>query len=64
MGKAGSKKNELVKTLYVFLANGGNLEKTAMDITLSLSGLRYRLQKIEELLGHDLRDPFIIINSI
>ena len=29
-----------------------------MDTTLSLSGLRYRLQKIEELLGHDLRDPF------
>ena len=58
LGKAGSKKNELVKTLYVFLANGGNLEKTAMDTTLSLSGLRYRLQKIEELLGHDLRDPF------
>ena len=29
-----------------------------MDTTLSLSGLRYRLQKIEELLGHGLRDPF------
>ncbi len=53
----GSKKLELVKTLYTFLANGGNLEKTSLDIALSLSGLRYRLQKIEELLKHDLRDP-------
>lgn len=54
----GSKKLELVKTLYTYLANGGNLEKTSLDIALSLSGLRYRLQKIEELLQHDLRDPF------
>lgn len=52
------KKIELVKTLYLFLANGGNLEQTANENALSLSGLRYRLAKIEDLLGHNLRDPF------
>src|SRR5690606_26664980 len=51
------KKKELLHTLYVFLLNGGNLEQTAADIALSLSGLRYRLQKIEDLLEKDLRNP-------
>ena len=53
-----SKKIDLLKTLYVFLSKGGNLEQTAADICLSLSGLRYRLLRIEDLLGHDLRNPF------
>lgn len=52
------KKIELLKTLYRFLLNGGNLEQTSNDIALSLSGLRYRLAKIENLLDHHLRDPF------
>lgn len=50
---------ELLKTLYVYLLNGGNLENTAKEIALSLSGLRYRLRKIEDLLGNNLKDdPF------
>ncbi|MEK4028115.1 XylR N-terminal domain-containing protein [Pseudobacillus sp. FSL P4-0506] len=53
----GAKKNELVKTLYIFLSNGGNLEKTMNDLSLSMSGLRYRVEKIEYLLDKDLRDP-------
>ncbi|WP_338473002.1 XylR N-terminal domain-containing protein [Niallia sp. XMNu-256] len=53
-----NKKLELLKTLYLFLANGGNLEQTANENALSLSGLRYRISKIEEFLGHNLRDPF------
>ncbi|WP_428912224.1 XylR N-terminal domain-containing protein [Niallia sp. Krafla_26] len=52
------KKIELLKTLYLFLANGGNLELTAKENTLSLSGLRYRIAKIEDSIGHNLRDPF------
>ncbi|WP_416825610.1 XylR N-terminal domain-containing protein [Ectobacillus polymachus] len=56
--KFDSKSLDLLKTLYVFLLNGGNLEQTAADITLSLSGLRYRLSRIESLLGKDLRNPF------
>lgn len=53
------KNTEFIKTLYVFLANGGNLEQTANDLTLSLSGLRYRIQKMETLLGQDLRNPTV-----
>lgn len=52
------KKLDLLKTLYIFLSNGGNLEQTASDIGLSLSGLRYRITKIEEKLDKDLRNPF------
>ncbi|SDH69505.1 V4R domain-containing protein [Alteribacillus persepolensis] len=52
-----SNKITLMETLYHFLVNGGNLEQTADDLALSVSGLRYRLNKITELLGHDLRDP-------
>jgi sugar diacid utilization regulator len=48
---------ELVKTLYVFLKNGGKLHKTMEDLTLSMSGLMYRIGKIEKLLKKDLRDP-------
>lgn len=51
------KKIDLLKTLYTFLSNGGNLEQTALNIGLSLSGLRYRISKIEEMLDKDLRNP-------
>ncbi|SDN34244.1 XylR N-terminal domain-containing protein [Bacillus sp. OK048] len=51
-------KKELIETLYKFLVNGGNLELTAEHLALSVSGLRYRLNKIMDLLGrNDLRDP-------
>ncbi len=48
---------ELLKTLYVFLSNGGNLEQTKSDLVLSMSGLRHRIQKIESILQKDLRNP-------
>jgi len=50
---------DLIKTLYSFLINGGNLEKTAEELSLSISGLRYRVNKIEELLAKDIRCPII-----
>ncbi|MGO0059921.1 XylR N-terminal domain-containing protein [Brevibacillus fluminis] len=56
---SGDKYAELIKTLYVFLENGGNLEQTASDLSLSMSGLRYRIQKVEALLGQDLRNPVL-----
>lgn len=52
-----SENTELIKTLYVFLSNGGNLEKSMDELTLSMSGLRYRIKRLEELLGKNLRDP-------
>jgi sugar diacid utilization regulator/predicted hydrocarbon binding protein len=48
---------ELLKTLYIFLVNGGKLEQTMNDLALSMSGLRHRIKKIESLLEKDLRDP-------
>ena len=52
-----SRNIELLKTLYVFLSNGGKLEQTMGDLALSMSGLRHRIKRIEELLEKDLRDP-------
>ncbi|MEK4221576.1 MULTISPECIES: helix-turn-helix domain-containing protein [Bacillus] len=33
------------------------MEQTAADLSLSVSGLRYRIHKIETLLDQELRDP-------
>ena len=44
------KSHELFETLYYFLGNGGNLKNTANDLSLSMSGLRHRIQRIEDLL--------------
>lgn len=55
-----NKKNvDLIQTLYSYLLNGGNLEKTAEDLSFSISGLRYRINKIEELIEKDLRSPIV-----
>ncbi|MCQ6275551.1 XylR N-terminal domain-containing protein [Bacillus sp. V3B] len=48
---------ELLKTLYIYLLNGGKLEQTMSDLALSMSGLRHRIKRIESLLEKDLRDP-------
>ncbi|WP_179295527.1 XylR N-terminal domain-containing protein [Bacillus sp. FJAT-45350] len=53
------KKTELIKTLYVFLENGGNLEKTMEELALSMTGLRYRIKKIETLISQELRNPHV-----
>ncbi|WP_042348739.1 XylR N-terminal domain-containing protein [Bacillus massiliigorillae] len=61
---------KLIKTLYVFLSNGGRLEQTMRDLSLSMSGLLYRLQKIESVINRDLRDPkdshqlFLILEAL
>lgn len=51
-----NKQEEFLKTLYAFLLNNGNLQQTMTDLSLSMSGLVYRIQKLEELLKKDLRD--------
>ena len=48
---------ELLKTLYIYLSNGGKLEQATSDLALSMSGLRHRIKRIESLLEKDLRDP-------
>jgi DNA-binding PucR family transcriptional regulator len=50
-------KVELIKTLYIFLTNGGNFEQTSEQLSISVNGVRYRLNKITNLIGNDFRDP-------
>lgn len=46
--------SELLKTLFFYMKNEFNLHKTARKISISISGMRYRIQKIEELIGVNL----------
>lgn len=47
---------ELMKTLYYYVGNEHNLHKTARMMNISISGMRYRLRRIKELLDMDLMD--------
>ena len=49
-------RTELLKTLQEFLYLRNNVEGTAKSLTMSVSGLKYRLSKIERILGCDLKD--------
>jgi sugar diacid utilization regulator len=48
---------ELTKTLYCYLSNGCNVHKTARVMNFSISGLRYRLKKVNEILQTDINIP-------
>lgn len=51
-----TKSKELLYTLFIYLRNSGKLEKTMQELSLSLGGIQYRLRKIEDLIGKDLKD--------
>jgi DNA-binding PucR family transcriptional regulator len=46
-----------VDTLATYLECGGNYDLTAKALSLHRSTLRYRLQRIREMSGHELNDP-------
>jgi sugar diacid utilization regulator len=48
--------SDLVATLWQYFECGGNYDSTAEALTVHRSTLRYRLQRIRELSGLDLRD--------
>jgi sugar diacid utilization regulator len=48
------KNAELVQTLYLYAQYEFNLRKTAREMNVSITGMRYRIEKMEELLGIDL----------
>ncbi|MFC2949161.1 XylR N-terminal domain-containing protein [Virgibacillus sediminis] len=50
------KNSDLIQTLYAYVENGLNINNTAKAIAMSISGLRYRLSKISEILDIDLDD--------
>ncbi|MBY8862240.1 helix-turn-helix domain-containing protein [Nocardia sp. CA2R105] len=54
--------SDLVHTLAQYLECGGNYNDTAAVLHIHRSTLRYRLGRIRELTGFDLRDPNIRFN--
>lgn len=50
------KESEFTKTLYYYIKSGQNICKTAKIMNLSIGGLRYRVQKIGEILDADIHD--------
>ncbi|GAA0667463.1 hypothetical protein GCM10009535_54130 [Streptomyces thermocarboxydovorans] len=57
-----SKRSELVTTLSQYLECGGRYEVTAAALSVHRSTLKYRLQRIREISGHDLSDPDTYFN--
>jgi sugar diacid utilization regulator len=53
---------ELVLTLGRYLACGGNYDATASALKVHRSTLKYRLQRIREISGHDITDPDTAFN--
>jgi PucR family transcriptional regulator, purine catabolism regulatory protein len=53
---------DLIKTLYTYIDNGSSINNTAKKMSMSISGLRYRLTKISEILNHDLTDTQAIFS--
>ncbi|WP_236055924.1 CdaR family transcriptional regulator [Mycobacterium sp. SM1] len=56
------KHSELVATLGCYLECGGNYDCTAAMLCVHRSTLKYRLQRIREISGHDLAHPGIRFN--
>lgn len=57
-----SYQTELLPTLQEFLNNRSNVEGTARAMNMSVSGMKYRLQRIEEITGQDLKDSQACFN--
>ncbi|WKA58324.1 helix-turn-helix domain-containing protein [Planococcus shenhongbingii] len=50
------KEFDLIRTLYAYISNGNSINNTSKKTSMSISGLRYRLAKISEILNQDLTD--------
>ncbi|MEB3103687.1 XylR N-terminal domain-containing protein [Ferviditalea candida] len=48
---------QLIQTLYMYLTHECNFQHTARAMNLSLSGLKYRLQRLREVGNVDLENP-------
>jgi sugar diacid utilization regulator len=56
------KGSELVHTLSRYLECGGNYDATAAALSVHRSTLKYRLQRIRDISGHDLSEPDTAFN--
>lgn len=54
--------SELVTTLATYLERGGNSANTATTLAVHRNTLKYRLQRVREISGHDLNDPDTVFN--
>jgi sugar diacid utilization regulator len=54
--------SDLVNTISAYLAHGGGYDATATTLSIHRSTLKYRLQRIRELSGHDLSDADTLFN--
>jgi len=46
--------SELLKTLYYFIENQGNMQRTSRELNISMGAIRYRMKRIQELSHLDL----------
>ena len=53
---------QLIPTLQEFLKHRGNIEGTARTMNMSISGLKYRVKRIEETTGQNLKDSEACFN--
>lgn len=53
----GERRSDLVRTLATYLAVGANASEAADRLFLHRNSLLYRLQRIGDLTGLDLKDP-------
>jgi len=54
LDQAGAQRETLMTSLHVFLAENGSWEAAAAQLGVHRHTLRHRMQRIEELTGHDL----------
>lgn len=57
-----NRRSELVTTLSRYLEHGRKYEATTTALAIHRSTLKYRIQRIKEISGHDLSDPEICFN--
>lgn len=53
---------ELVHTLAIYLDRGGNYQAASEALIVHRNTLKYRLQRIRHISGHDLSDPEAVFN--
>jgi len=54
----------LLKTLEVYLQHHGNLRQSARDLHIHLNTLNYRIQRIGEVIGADLKDADVRLDLL
>ncbi len=54
---------ELLKTLYYYMENQGNIQQTSVQMTISMGAIRYRLKRVQEISELDITSAKGFIDS-